>query len=575
MLERTKSILKKVLFKILCILCIVNYSNAQVYNICKEAELLTFTLPLEFYIDPVICAQVGNIELTTEVEGVNLNFNEVEVFYINPSSNFSIPSVILDFQIETGPISEEDTCTVLTHPIRYYILVSGRSEECPVKRNICKGEETIIGLFPLGVIEPADDESPWDQEYILTDEHGTIVKSSTHNFKVSPKETTAYSLTWDASGAIPSTGTGYFLVEVEDCDSETDIEAIIILYPTLITDQNPSDILAFWQNNGPGYVSSANFVLEINGTIIETQNWEGAFEANSEMSIRFNPYSFEPNQSNKIRIWSESPGEISDLNLLNDTTSYTYPAYEAQPDLALSQFLQPALPISTQSSTIEVLVESFGNVFVNDFTINWTLNGVDQTPFAIENANWTNRETSEASLNVVFQTINLDPAIDNTIVAWVTLPDGQTDINPKNDQIKWFYSATNANYYNADSVITICRGKEVSFEFRDTVETRITCYDCTKVLENSVWKLNDTFLPNETRILITPEESTFLSFRASSNTVCEPILWPLYPPYECINLPGPGDGLMYTIENDTINITYGIIVLDCPISPSTGTFNCE
>lgn len=296
------------------------------------------------------------------------------------------------------------------------------------------------------------------------------------------------------------------------------------------------------------------------------------------MTVRFNSFLFEPDRPNEIRVWSENPGGFTDLNLLNDTTSFSLLAYAAEPDLALTQFLQPTLPITNQNASIELLVESFGNVFVNEFTINWTLNGEDQTSFIVENANWTNGETTnDVNLHVEFETFNFDPAIDNSIVAWVTLPDGQTDINSDNDQIDLFYSAVNASYYQADSVITICRGNEISFDYKDKVETQTTCCECIKTLDNHEWQLNAIF-SNETNMSFTPEESTFLSFGANTYLSCEPKWWPFFLPYDCRNPPGPGGGVMCPIESDIIDYTYGIIVLDCPnytSPPSVSMFNCE
>lgn len=561
---------------ILLVLFVCSIGSAQY---CKQPfQTLSFTLPLDTIPDN---CNVNNITYIASEPGVVLNTDTIEVtsFPIN-SNNFLIPGVLINVNIELDSQSEEETCERSNIELFYQISFAGRSPQCPITRAICKGEEASISTLFLGVIPPAPDENPWEREYILTDEYDTIVyNGSSYSVRVSPQKTTAYTFTWNDNSSIPPTGIGYFLVEVEDCDNETDLEAVTILNPTEVSNQNPTPIFASWYNNGPGFVSSTIFVLEINGAIIETQNWEGAFEADSEMTIRFNSYSFEPGQANEIRIWSENPGGFTDLNLLNDTLSYSLPIYAAEPDLALTQFIQPSLPITSQSALIELLVESYGNVFVDNFIINWSLNGEDQTSFAVENANWTNGETiDEVSLIVEFETENFDPAIDNKIVAWVTLPDGQTDTNPDNDQIELFYSAANANYYNADSVITICKGRELSFEFSDSVETQTTCCECIETLQNPAWLIDNSYLSNKATLSLIPEESTFLSFNAISNLTCERVLWPFYPPYACRNPPGPGVGYVCPIERDTIEFTYGIIVLDCLTSsfpPGVGTFSCE
>jgi len=423
MIKQIKSLQKILLFNTLFILLIGNYTQAQVNTLCKNFEDLIFTLPIENL--SVFC-QVKNIDFLASEMGVILNADTVTVTTLPLNNNILIPGVLINFDVGLGSISEEDTCESSNIQLFYEIVFSGRTLQCPVTKTICNGEETFISTSSLGVVPPLPDASPWYREYILTDANGTIVyQGNSNSIKVSPETTTSYTLTWNDNLSIPPTGIGYFSIEVENCDGETDLEGITLLYPIVIDDQNPTGISASWYNNGLGFVSSADFVLEINGAIVETQNWEG----DSEMTISFEPYSFEADLSNEIRIWSENPGGITDLNLLNDTTSYTYPAYEAQPDLALSQFIQPTLPLTAQSSTIEVLVESFGNVFVSEFTINWTLNGEDQMPFTVENANWTNGEsTSDVGMNVVFETANFDPSIDNSIVAWITLPIGQTDI---------------------------------------------------------------------------------------------------------------------------------------------------
>lgn len=160
---------------------------------------------------------------------------------ITPAIAFDgfFPSIPITFNLETSPASEEDSCSVINHQVNYLIGFSGRSAGCPFTQMICKGEEVSISPFYLGVIPPIPDASPWYNEYILTDEHGTIVyQDFSGNIKVSPDRTTSYTLKWNILTAIPRTGTGYFFVEVEDCNNETDLEAITILYPTVIDDQD-------------------------------------------------------------------------------------------------------------------------------------------------------------------------------------------------------------------------------------------------------------------------------------------------------------------------------------------------
>jgi hypothetical protein len=130
-------------------------------------------------------------------------------------------------------------------------------------------------------------------------------------------------------------------------------------------------------------------------------------------------------------------------------------AYEFSPpsgDAAITDYVLPALPHC--ASTLDVIFEltNAGGDPLTSVTINWTVNGVPQTP-----VNWTGTLASGASTNVLLGNIPVAPATFYDFTATASSPNGGVDINPANDSFT--YLDFSMGY---QGVITINAGAPVS-----------------------------------------------------------------------------------------------------------------
>jgi len=80
------------------------------------------------------------------------------------------------------------------------------------------------------------------------------------------------------------------------------------------------------------------------------------------------------------------------------------------------------------SQNVTVTLKNFGTAALTSTTINWSVNGVAQTPFA-----WTGALASGATVDVVVGTYNFLGVVSYTIIATTALPNGTADSNSGND----------------------------------------------------------------------------------------------------------------------------------------------
>lgn len=113
----------------------------------------------------------------------------------------------------------------------------------------------------------------------------------------------------------------------------------------------------------------------------------------------------------------------SDMSL-DDIEFYTSLSLDA----SVSNIDQPSGAVSVGVQNVDVSVTNYGSTTLTSGTINWILNGVPQTPFA-----WTgNLTTNQTQSNITIGTANI-PAGNSTLTAWISNPNGSTDVQPCND----------------------------------------------------------------------------------------------------------------------------------------------
>ncbi len=97
-------------------------------------------------------------------------------------------------------------------------------------------------------------------------------------------------------------------------------------------------------------------------------------------------------------------------------------------DASVSNIDAPSGAVSTGVQNVDVSVTNYGSTTLTSGTINWILNGVPQAPYAWSGSLGTNQTVS----NVTIGTANI-PAGNSTLTAWITAPNGGTDVQPCND----------------------------------------------------------------------------------------------------------------------------------------------
>ncbi len=107
-------------------------------------------------------------------------------------------------------------------------------------------------------------------------------------------------------------------------------------------------------------------------------------------------------------------------------------AYEFVPpplDAALEAVIPPLSPFNAGVAAVNVRIKNPGTTTLTSLTVNWSVNGVLQTPFS-----WTGTLLAGAtSTNINIGSYNFLSAVNHTIVAWSALPNGSPDPLNLND----------------------------------------------------------------------------------------------------------------------------------------------
>lgn len=126
-------------------------------------------------------------------------------------------------------------------------------------------------------------------------------------------------------------------------------------------------------------------------------------------------------------------------------------AYEYTPislDAGVDAVIPPASPFVAGTFPVNVRIKNEGSTTLTSATINWSLNGVAQTPFS-----WTGSLVSGAvSANINVGSGTFAGATNNNVAAWTTSPNGGADGIPENDTIRIsnIYTALAAGTYTID-----------------------------------------------------------------------------------------------------------------------------
>src|SRR5690606_2946707 len=100
-------------------------------------------------------------------------------------------------------------------------------------------------------------------------------------------------------------------------------------------------------------------------------------------------------------------------------------------NIGVTAISDPSFPINPGTHPVKVSIKNIGTVTLTSADINWSVNGVLQTPYS-----WTGSVISGATETTVnIGSFNFTSPLPYEITAWTTNPNGVTDENPDDDTI--------------------------------------------------------------------------------------------------------------------------------------------
>ncbi|OYU97032.1 MAG: hypothetical protein CFE21_01715 [Bacteroidetes bacterium B1(2017)] len=109
-------------------------------------------------------------------------------------------------------------------------------------------------------------------------------------------------------------------------------------------------------------------------------------------------------------------------------------AYEASPialDAAMGSIVLPVAPYAAGVQSVSAKIRNAGTGTILSATINWSVNGVTQTPVAFSGS----LTSGTLSANILLGSVTVASNTMYNIQVWVSSPNGSTDPNPANDQL--------------------------------------------------------------------------------------------------------------------------------------------
>ena len=388
----------------------------------------------------------------------------------------------------------------------------GLIPSCPYEYIICPGESVNMGAGLFGA-PPNGTDGPPQTTSSISPSTGSNCNSNCTYFALSPLTTTSYTLTWTSYNG---SGLGYFDIIVEDCGESTDAGVSAIVSPGIPLNEGNQLVQVKIENFGPGTLWNTQINWSVNGvnqspvTYDEFPIPEGVFKY-----VELGQFFFESNTSYEIEAWTSNPNGLSDSNPGNDSQTRIYESFDLNYNLALTTFLQPVNPISSGTNEIEVRFRNDGNAIINNFTANWSVNGILQSPYTVNDANLAQYN----SIDLVIGNANLDAATDYEIEVWVDFPN---DVDANNNSITFNYNVADIPIYTAYAVSYICQGDSTNIVYYAPPE-----YNCGLVGPGPT--SNIVISPNyniadpsgSTYTQVWPEETTYYTM-TGSETVTQP-----------------------------------------------------
>lgn len=221
----------------------------------------------------------------------------------------------------------------------------------------------------------------------------------------------------------------------------------------------PDEIYIYWSVNGE---EQEPLIKEDFSYNLEPTSFWDKFSKND--TIEIGNYLFETGKSYVIEAWVDLPPEIRDENQPQDKITYFHTINPVNIDLAILGLDKPLHKKIDDSGELHLEIVNRGNTEMNEFTIKWFLNEVEQTPIEVQNPNWltqSNHFTPDEKVSIFIETLNFEDNLDYELRFVVETPNEYIDSNLDNNTFTFNYKAAHKKYYEADLYVEVCKEDSV------------------------------------------------------------------------------------------------------------------
>lgn len=286
-------------------------------------------------------------------------------------------------------------------------------------------------------------------------------------------------------------------------------------------------------------------------------------------TIEIGNYLFETNKDYLIEAWVDLPPELRNPNQPQDKLSYFLPANSANIDLAITGLNKPVHQKINEAGEIYLGIVNAGNIKINEFTIKWFVDNVEQSPVEVHNLDWQTRPynlTLNEKVSILIDTLNVENGQDYDLRFIIETPEEYPDSNLDNNSFTFNYKAEHKKYYQADLYVEVCKEDSVVLSVKEFREFKFESYgggtggipgpcgNCLTTFDNSKWFLNDVEIDTTLCITVKPETNALYRFSTDAYKLCT----------GC----GSSGG-----SYDQDDLTVGVILIDCE-KPASLINNC-
>jgi len=315
----------------------------------------------------------------------------------------------------------------------------------------------------------------------------------------------------------------------------------------------PSEIYIYWSVNGEEQepLKKEDFAYNLEPASF----WD---KVSKNDTIEIGNYFFETGESYLIEAWVDLPPEIRDETQPQDLYIYFLTINSVNIDLAITGLNKPLYEKIDRSGEIHVEIINKSNVEIDEFTINWFINDVAQTPINIQNPDWetqTNNFLFDGKVSIPIGTLNIEGNLDYELRFEIETPIEYPDSNLANNSYTFSYKSDQKKYYDADLYVEVCKGdsvvlsvKEFSRSFPYTPGGAESCIYCDISFFNKRWTLDGALLDTTLAITVKPTADALYVF--SSDTYGD-----------CTNSNCSGASTQRDIK-------VGVVLIDCEETPN-------